>query len=196
MVSGPAGRPRDPSVDERVIESTLDAINEGGLAGLTIDDIAARAGVSKTTIYRRWDSKDALVVDAVASLSGVVGSVTTGGLRADLVTVARDLRQFFSDTSAGEVLPWLAGEIARRSDVGERYSVAVMVPKRALVSGIISRGIERGELRHDLDVSTAVDLIIGPVLARRLIGSLAESPESWPETLIDSLLTGWGVHPL
>jgi len=193
VVAVSTGRPRDPSVDDRVIESTLDAINEGGLAGLTIDRIAARAGVGKTTIYRRWNTKDDLVVDAIASLSVGVGSASTGDVRTDLVAVVTDLRRFFSDSRAGEVLPWLAGEIAHRSDVGERYSAAVMVPKRVLVASIISDGIDRGDLRRDIDVPTAVDLIIGPVLARRFIGSLADSPESWPQDLIDSLLTGWAA---
>jgi AcrR family transcriptional regulator len=193
VVTGSQGRPRDPSVDDRVIRSTLDAINEQGLAGLTIAEIATRACVSKATIYRRWESKDELVVDAIATLSGAVGSVATGDTRADLVAVVTDLRRFFCDTRAGEVFPWLAGEIARKSDIGRRYSAAVMVPERVLIAAIISDGVERGDLRQDVDVPTAVDLIIGPVLARRLRGSLADAPDSWPETLVDSLLGGWAA---
>jgi len=188
-----AGRPRDPSVDARAIEAALDAINEEGMAGLSIDGIAARAGVSKATIYRRWNSKDELVVDAIASLSGAVGAMTTGDVRADLVAVVSDLRRFFCDTRAGEVFPWLAGEIASQSALGLRYAAAVIVPKRALVAGIISDGMERGDLCSDIDVMTVVDLIIGPVIARRLMGSLASSPETWPDDLIDSLLTGWSA---
>ena len=192
-VPNPPGRPRDSTVDARVMEAALVAIHEEGLAGLTIDEIAQRAGVSKATIYRRWDSKDEVVVDAVASLSGAVGGVSTGDVRTDLVSVVGDLVTFFTDSRAGKVLPWLVGEVASQSPLGLRYATAVMLPKRALVAGIITQGIESGDLRPDIDVMVAVDLIIGPVVAMRFMGTLAEVPESWPMDLIDGLLTGWSV---
>lgn len=188
-----AGRPRDASLDGKVIEATLDVINEDGLAGLGIDGIAVRAGVSKATIYRRWSSKDELVVDAIASLAEVVAVADSSDVRNDLVTVVNDMRRFFCDSRAGEVLPWLAGEIASQSALGLRYATAVMVPKRALVAEIITGGIERCDLRSDLDVDTAIDMILGPIIARRLMGDLEVSPDSWAEVLVDTLLTGWVV---
>jgi len=190
-VNKPAGRPRDGSVDGKVIEAALDAINEDGLAGLSVDAIAARAGVSKATIYRRWASKDELVVDAVASLAEAVGEETTGNTRADLIKVVNDFRRFLSDSRAGEVFPWLAGEIASRSALGLRYAATVMVPKRATVAEIIRGGVERGDLRANLAIDTAIDMTIGPVLARRLLGSLEGSSDSWAEDVVDTLLSGW-----
>lgn len=190
-MSKPAGRPRDASVDGKVIEAALDAITEDGLAGLSIDGIATRAGVSKATMYRRWASKDELVVDAIASLAEAVGVGATGDTRTDLVKLVNDFRGFLSDSRAGEVFPWLVGEIASRSALGLRYAATVMAPKRAAVAEIIRGGVERGDLRADLVIDTAIDMTIGPVLARRLMGSLEESSDSWAEDIVDTLLSGW-----
>jgi len=190
-VNKPAGRPRDESVDRKVIEAALDSINEDGLAGLSVDGIAVMAGVSKATIYRRWASKDELVIDAIASLAEAVGGEATGDTRTDLIEVVSDLRTFLSDSRAGEVFPWLAGEIASQSSLGLRYAVTVMVPKRAAVAVIIRGGMERGDLRSDLVIDTAIDMTIGPVLARRLMGSLEHSSDTWAEDVVDTLLSGW-----
>jgi AcrR family transcriptional regulator len=193
MVTRTPGRPRDPSVEGRVVKSTLDVIGEQGLTGLTIDDIAKRAGVSKATIYRRWNSKDELVVDAIATLSGTGSTPSTGDVRRDLTAFVTDLARFFTDSRAGEAFPWLAGEVASQSPIGVRYAAVAMAPERNIVSAIIVEGIERGDLRQDLDVAMAVDIIVGPVLAKRFAGTLADAPETWPETLVGSLLAGWSA---
>jgi len=185
------GRPRDASVDEKVIKATLDAINEDGLAGLSIDGIAARAGVSKASMYRRWASKEELVVDAIASLAGAIGQVTTGNTREDLTTVVNEFRGLLSSSPAGEVFPWLAGEIASGSAIGLRYASTVMAPRQAAIAAVIRSGVERGDLRGDLPIDTAVDMMLGPILARRLRGSLEDSSETWAEDIVDALLSGW-----
>jgi AcrR family transcriptional regulator len=185
------GRPRDASIDGRVIEAALDLIQDAGLVGLSVDGIAARAGVSKATIYRRWDSKDELVVDAIASLAETAGFQDSGDVRVDLVTAVSELREFVCDTRAGEVFPWLAGEISGRTPLGARYATAVMVPKRALIADILARAVERGELRSDLDVGIAVDVVIGPVIVKRLSGEFEDTPVSWVEDLVDTILSGW-----
>lgn len=185
------GRPRDESVDSKVIESALGILNEEGMSGLTVDGITAKAGVSKASFYRRWDSKDELIVDLIASLVEVIEIPETGDIRRDLTTVVSGMRKFVSDTRAGEVFPWLVGEMARQSPIGIRYMTIVVAPRKAKIARLISNAVDKGDLRPDLDVDTAVDMIMSPIIVRRLTGSLDKTPRSWAEHLVGSLLDGW-----
>ncbi|MGA7271595.1 MAG: TetR/AcrR family transcriptional regulator [Acidimicrobiia bacterium] len=183
------GRPRDSSLDSTVLDSVLDVIEDHGLGGLNMDTVANRAGVSKATIYRRWDSKEELLVDAVACLADSVMIDVTGDIRQDLTTLVTQMRSFMHEMPAGSVFPWLVGEVAAGTDLGKRYLNDVIAPRRAAVAHVIREAVERGDLRSDIDVELAVDMLLGPVLVRKLVGP---SPHrSWPETLVDELLDGW-----
>lgn len=185
------GRPRDDSVDVRVVAATLDLLNEEGLGGLSVDGIADRAGVSKATIYRRWDTKEELLVDAVASVVDEVHIPDSGDIRQDLVTAINGMRRFVNDTRGGEVFPWLVGEIASQSPIGKRYAMSVIGPRRAMMAGLITHAAERGDLKRNLDVEMAVDMLTGSVIVRRLTGQFDETPDNWAIDLVDSLLNGW-----
>ncbi|MDH3463360.1 MAG: TetR/AcrR family transcriptional regulator, partial [Acidimicrobiia bacterium] len=180
------GRPRDAAVGERVLDAALEVLKDEGFAGLTIEAIADRAGVSKATMYRRWDSKETLLVDAVARAVEAVEIEDTGDIRHDLTAAVRGMCSFVSDTRAGEVFPWLVGEIANGSEIGTRYAAAVIVPRRRMLGELLRAAIERGDLREDIDVATAVDMVMGPVIMRRIAGLLEGSGESWAETVVDS----------
>lgn len=172
------------------MDAALEVLQDEGFAGLTIDSIADRAGVSKATIYRRWESKETLLVDAVARVVEAVVIEDTGDIRHDLTAAVRGMCSFVTDTRAGEVFPWLVGEIANGSEIGTRYAGAVIVPRRRMLGELLTAAIERGDLREDLDVATAVDMVMGPVIMRRIAGLLEGSGESWAETIVDSLLSG------
>ena len=182
------GRPRDRAVDEKVLEAAFDLLNENGFAGLSIEAIAVRAGVSKAAIYRRWDSKDELLVDAMTSVIETVEIGETGDVRNDLVEALRGMQLFITDTRAGEVFPWLVGEIAARSQVGLRYG-AVISRRRELLFGLVERAVQRGDLRADLDVQTALDMLSGTMILRKITG--LGFPDDGPETLVDTLLESW-----
>lgn len=186
-VRGP-GRPRDQAVDQKVIEAAFDLLNDNGFAGLSIEAIAARAGVSKAAIYRRWDSKDEFLVDAMASVIETVEIGETGDIRNDLVEALRNMQSFICDTRAGEIFPWLVGEIAARSEVGLRYG-AVISRRRELLFGLVERAVQRGDLRADLDVQTALDMLSGAMILRKITG--LGFPDDGPENLVDTLLEGW-----
>ncbi len=186
------GRPRDATIDEAIVAAVFDLIEEVGLAPVTIDAIAERAGVSKATIYRRWATKDDLVVDAVAGLIGrSLELPASGDIRAVLVAVLRQMESFMSMSVAGSIFPWLVGEVAAGTEIGRHYAAAVIIPRRADLGTLIRQAIERGELRADLDVETALDLIIGPVIVRKLMGRWRQPEEDWVPKLVDGLLAGW-----
>src|SRR5437879_4279834 len=89
-VSRPPGRPRSERAEKAIIEATLDLlVEEAGVAGMTIEAVASRAGVGKTTIYRRWANKEALIIDALATLKGPVPPLAGVSVRDDLITLAR-----------------------------------------------------------------------------------------------------------
>ena len=184
------GRPRSTEADAAIVAATLDLFAELGFDGMSIEAVAARAGVGKTTIYRRWPSKQDLVVDAMDSLAAEVADPDTGTTRTDLIALLGHALRLITSTKAGDALPRMAAEIATSSPLGRRYVETVLNPRRALVATIIERGIRRGELRADLDARLAVDSVMGPVILRKLMGELQVPPEDFPERLVDSVLQG------
>lgn len=185
------GRPRDATLDALVMDSVLDVIEDEGLRGCSIDEVAARAGVSKASIYRRWDSKEDLVIDAVACLADSVVIPFEREIRADLISIVTLMGSFINEMPAGSVFPWLVGEVAAGTEIGRRYAEAVIAPRRRVVVDLIEEAIGRGELRSDLDVEMAVDMLIGPILVRKLTGHSPRRRVDWAESLVGGLLDGW-----
>jgi AcrR family transcriptional regulator len=173
------------------MEAVLDLVEEVGLASLSMEAIAARAGVSKATIYRRWSSKEDLVIDVVAGLVGSVPLPVDGDIRAILLEVLHLMRNFMSHMAAGAIFPWLVGEVAAGTEVGRHYAEAVILPRKQALAGVIQGAIDRGELRADLDVNLAVQMVVGPILMQKMLGAFLEEDEHWEEHLVDTLLRGW-----
>jgi AcrR family transcriptional regulator len=185
------GRPRDASVDAAIVQAVLEVLEEVGLGAMSMDAVAARAGVGKATIYRRWSSKEDMVIDVVASLVAAVEVPETDSIRTDLITLLERLRVFMSDVKGGSIFPWLVGEVAAGTEVGRHYANAVILPRRAMIAQVIGHAIEIGTLRPDLDVQLAVDMITGAAILRKLIQPMRGVDESWEEKLVDMLLEGW-----
>ena len=187
------GRPRDETVDERIIKSALEILNERGMAGLSIEAVTAQAGVSKASFYRRWESRSELLVDVVASVADTLSIPDSGDLLTDLVAAVRGLCAFAGDSRAGEVLPWLVGEIAAKTPAGLRYQSTVMMPRREMLVGLLAAAAERGDIDPALDADSAVEMLVGPVVLRKLMGTLADASDTWPEVLVDTLISGWST---
>lgn len=162
------GRPRSADVDVAILEAALALASEVGVRTLSMDEVAVRAGVSKATIYRRWSSKEALVLDALRSAIGPVDQVDTGSLSTDLRTYLGDLAARMSKGRSSDLLPHLI-EVACY-DPAIRSSLDDWVRhRRAPLSAILERGVARGELPADTDVALLLDILIGPFVYRRLL---------------------------
>lgn len=185
------GRPRDETIDEEIVDCLFQLVEEVGLEGVTIDAIADRAGVSKPTIYRRWASKEDLMVDAVAGLVGDIEIPDGEDIREVLLHAIGRLKSYMSKTTAGVILPWMIAEVARDSAIGRRYTEAVIIPGRKALAGHIEAAIAKGELRQDLDVDMAVDMLLGPMIVNKLLAGYRTPPDEWAEQFIDALLEGW-----
>jgi AcrR family transcriptional regulator len=161
---------------------------EAGFEGMSVEAVAARAGVGKATIYRRWSSKEELVVDAIAELFADTPRPDAGNVRDDLVQIGQELHVLMSSSVTGGVFPRMGAEVARGSRLGRLYGQRVIGPRRASFEEALRRGIERGELSEETDVELAIDLLVGSFLLRRFTGRLKRSDTSLPERAVDMLL--------
>ena len=156
------GRPRDPSRDEAIFAATLALFAEHGYAGVSIEGVAARAGVGKATIYRRYASKAQLVVDAVHVCAGISDRLPdTGDFRADLTTMLQALMDLLR-SDMGPVLVAFAAERVRYPALDEEFVRSVIGAKRAHIRHLLTSAVERGELAADTDIEVMAEA--GPAL--------------------------------
>ncbi|MET8384570.1 TetR/AcrR family transcriptional regulator [Streptosporangium canum] len=190
----PAGRPRSARAEKAIIDATLDLMGEGmSLAELSIEAIAARAGVGKTTIYRRWSNKEDLVVDALAQLKSPLPEMGGRSVREDLIAYLEVVRRDACDARSRCVLNIAMNDAERHPRLVERIRQATIEPRRAVMSALLQRGIASGELRADLDVPIAMATLIGTMMWYvRSVGldGVDELPRDIAERIVDQLLTG------
>jgi AcrR family transcriptional regulator len=182
------GRPRSARVDEAIIEAVLDLLAEGtAFDALSIEAVAARAGVGKATIYRRWPNKEALLLDAVATVKGEPAQLLGGTVREDLVALLRPMSRA-AQTRAGRIMPCLLAELQRSAELRGIYD-RITNPRREVMRSVLRRGIQEGSLRPDLDVEAAMAMLAGPMVAKSLMPSWAPeiSREELPERLVAAI---------
>jgi AcrR family transcriptional regulator len=185
------GRPRSLEADEAILEATVDVFAEVGLEALTMEGVAARAGVSKNTLYRRFPNKLELVASAVRCYTKVgAAPPDTGSTREDVRAVVDDLVAIVTDTPMGRMLPILVAVRARVPDLDLAYR-EIVADKRARSSAVVRRGIERGDFRADVDVDMVVDSFVSPVFYRFLVTS-ASLDEAFRAGVVDGALRAFG----
>ena len=157
-----SGRPRDPSRDEAIFAAAVALFAEHGYAGVSIEGVAARAGVGKATIYRRFASKAQLLVDAIHVCAGVTEQLPdTGDVRADLTHMLESLMDRLR-SDLGPVLLAFAAERVRYPALDEEFTRSVIGAKRAHIVKLIADAIERGDLPPDTDTEVVAEA--GPAL--------------------------------
>jgi AcrR family transcriptional regulator len=186
------GRPRSPEAHAAILRAALELAVEGGLRGLSMEAIAARAGVGKATIYRRWKSKEALFAEAIASIALNPQVPDTGSVRGDFEAASRAAVGRMAP-EAFRVLPRLLADAADDPDLLEALQQSLVRPRRAAIAAIVRRGVERGELRADLDVDLVSEMLLGPMIARVLMsGGDPGAIEGLPMRVWDTLAAGIG----
>jgi AcrR family transcriptional regulator len=185
------GRPRRATATATILRATLTLLAERGFQATTMDAIAAEAGVGKNTIYRRWPSKEELIVDAVRELTAELDTQDAADLYSLLLEWARDFERVFSDPLVGRILPALLGELQRNPEFAHAYADRVVRPRREALVALISEALASGELRAGLDAEQVADLLIGPTMLRWLFPfGLPEIPSSYAETLVETVWRG------
>jgi AcrR family transcriptional regulator len=183
------GRPRSAAADSAILQATLELLLDTGYRGLTMEQVRERAGVGKATLYRRYRSKQELVADAVRHLNQQIPAPDTGNVRDDMLAVAGAVLAAAARVRAATFMPRMLAESAGDPEMHAIFYENLVAPRRAVMATILRRGVERGELRSDLDVELAIDLLAGPWVYRLLIAG-GVMPETSPERLVDLVLGG------
>lgn len=165
------GRPRSEEADRAILGAATELLAERGLAGMSIEEVAARAGVGKATIYRRWRSRGTLALDAfVREFEGLQPVPDTGTLRGDLLAALRAWVWTVTRTPMGRVLLGLIAEAQHDPALAEAWRTQVMEPLRAQRTVMIKRAVARGEIPASTDPDVVLDLLYGASYHRLLHG--------------------------
>ncbi|MFT4050045.1 MAG: TetR/AcrR family transcriptional regulator [Solirubrobacterales bacterium] len=160
------GRPRDPKIDDRILETALDQLAADGYAGMTIDGVARAAGVSKATIYRRWTDKNDLVTAAITCSKAPDAEDLTGNTRERLVALLQATRERMIDGPGMIVQRQVLAEAGRNPELVELHRERTIGPRIAILHKVLQEGVEAGEVRPDLDLDLTCDLLVGSWMAR------------------------------
>ena len=185
------GHGHDPRVSrskDAVLTATIEALGEDGLGGTTIEGIASRANVAKTTIYRHWPDRSALLLEAVEHFAGQFEMPDTGDLRADLVRWLTFLDEHMNASEFGGALPSIVDAAEHDPEMAEAFA-AHSRERRALSLKRLERAVERGELPPDTDGELVQLLVVSPIFYRRLIARKRLRPAEIAR-IVDHVLAG------
>ncbi|MET9765220.1 TetR/AcrR family transcriptional regulator [Streptomyces sp. NPDC006372] len=190
------GRPRSATADAAILAATREALVDLGWSKLTLGDVATRAGVAKTTLYRRWAGKNELVVDAVAELFDELRLPDRGSLAADIEGVVLQFAAILALPEAKSGLMAVVAEATRDDALRERIRASVVDRQKRLVLEGRCRAQERGELPPEPNPESAArtadlifDMVAGAVVHRTLV-SAEPADEEWVRSFTKVLLEG------
>ena len=188
----PPGRPRSLEADEAILEAAVDVFAEVGLEALTMEGVAARAGVSKNTVYRRYRNKLDLVVSAVRCYTNVgAPPPDTGTTRGDVHALVDDLVAIVTATPMGRMLPILVAARTHTPELDVAYA-EIVADKRERSAAVVRRGIERGDFCADVDLDAVVDAFVSPVFYRFLVTN-APLDEAFRNAVVDSTMRAFSA---
>jgi AcrR family transcriptional regulator len=183
------GRPRSEQAHSAILRSTLKLLGQNGFSELTIESVAARAGVGKATVYRWWPNKAALIADAFASsTTRKLHFPDTGSVRTDMSQQMRQLIKIFS-SRRGRIVSAILGGGQSDRDLIAAFRERFLWPRRREAYATLRRGILRGELRKDVDMDLLLDSLYGPIYMRFLIRHDKLTPE-FVDSLCELVLAG------
>jgi AcrR family transcriptional regulator len=187
------GRPPAPGTAERVLAAALELLARDGYAGLTLNALAARAGVAKTTILRRWGSKAAVAAAAVERLAlHSVDLPESGTLRGDLKTLQEKAVAVFTEGD-GSFVPRLIRESGHHPEIADLLHTVIHT-RRLAYHRILGRAIARHELHPDVDQDVIIDLLVGPIWTRLLI-TRAPITDALIDEIVDVIIRAYPPPP-
>lgn len=196
----PKPDPRAERSKQAILDATRELMNEdGGVRALTVEAVAARSGVAKTTIYRRWRDKWELALDAVMidMLPRFANPVDVGDTRKELITFVDSVTKLWAAPPYGPAMQGLVSQIATEPELARVYREQVVEPRREQLRPVIERGIARGDLRPDTDLRLVHELLVGPILYRLLLSGPPldrKLSTSLADAVLDSFSPDGRVH--
>ncbi len=187
------GRPRSEQARLAILRSTLKILGRHGFSDLTIEDVAAHAGVGKATVYRWWPNKAALIADAFASsTTRALHFPDTGSVCSDMSQQMRQLVKIFR-SRRGRIVSAILGGGQSDGDLIAAFRERFLFPRRLEAYATLRRGIRRGELRKDVDMDLLLDSLYGPIYMRFLIRHARLTPD-FIDRLCELVLGGARPH--
>jgi AcrR family transcriptional regulator len=164
---------RSARVDSRVdrsrhavLAAAFELLSDSGVGGFSVEEVARRSGVAKTTIYRHWPTREALVIDACSRISADQQTPDTGSLEGDLTAILTNIAHLLQTANWSSVLPSIVDAAERDREFAETHS-RIQRRHAAPIREALERGASRGELPEDADVSTIIAALLGPLFYRR-----------------------------
>lgn len=185
-------RPRSAEARSRVLAAASELMASRGVSSLTIDEVATRSGVAKTTIYRHWPERTSLIVDAVNAQLEHVGTPDTGSLRGDIMAFFTGMIRTDLSGHVGDIMPCLI-EAAGRDEEMANLLERIGSPRRRVIETLLERAIARGEVEQKTELDALVGVIVGPILYQKLIRRQTLTTE-YVSACLDVVLTGLQVR--
>jgi AcrR family transcriptional regulator len=194
----PPGRPRSAKAHQAILAATTELLLDQGLQSMNMDELAERAGVSKATIYRWWNSKELLALEALATEWGTPGPIPerdTGSLRGDLLAQLRPWLRKLQDKPYGRVIAGFVAQAHTDPEFATLYRQHFVQPRRDATRPLLVRAIERGEVAAGADLDVTLDLLYGPIYHRLLHGH-APLNDRFVQHVIDAVIRASSPHEL
>ncbi len=187
-------RPARSRSETAILAATRELLAEASVQRLTVEGVAARAGVAKTTIYRRWRSKDELALAVLIDMvEQVVAVPDLGDTRAELVAFVDGAVKILGSTPMGRVMQGIVSDLAADPGLAKSFRERVVAVRIAEVDRLTHRGIERGDIRADADHELLHELLFGPVYYRLLLSG-APLTSGLAERVVDAVLPAFAAQ--
>jgi AcrR family transcriptional regulator len=184
-----------PQITSAITKAVLDELAEHGYGRLSMEAVAKRAGVGKSALYRRWPSKQDMVIAVLSEFSVPLAEIPdTGSLRGDLTATLRALYEWLTHPRIATILPDLTAEAGRNPALAEAIAATIGQPRRALGAATLRRAIERGELPSEVNLELALDLIAAPVYWRLSVRHAPAEP-GYLDDLTEHILRALNARP-
>jgi AcrR family transcriptional regulator len=187
------GRPRSDAANRAILYAAREELVEHGFTRFRLEQVAARAGVGKSTLYRRWPSKEALAQELLADLAAPhIAVEDVGDTRAELRLCVAHALHALRDTPFGQVIRTLLSQIAVNRAIGDPFRATVVESRRAEIAKVMARGSARGDLRPDADATVATELLVGPVYFRLMFGG--DMSDAFADRIADTVYEAYSVR--
>ncbi|MEH2253825.1 TetR/AcrR family transcriptional regulator [Nostoc sp.] len=193
QINSPSGRPRSIHADKAILQATLDLLAEVGYQSMSIEAIASRAGVGKTTIYRRYTSKEELVADAIESLRDDLAIPDTGSFWGDMDILINNAAKKIHSPLGRQTLALIISTASSNPQFAEVYWTKYMKLRREAFSKVLERAKYRGEIHKDADVDLIIDLVSGSLYYPLIFKPRTEPVEAYMRRTMNLLLKGIGT---
>ena len=183
------GRPRDEAIDAAILEATIEELIERGFAGLSMEAIAARAGIAKTTLYRRWPAAKELAIAAMQSFQQEVDRPPEGTVRDQLVCLIDAMRRKWNDPRYGAIMRRITGDAVANPEMYKQGRDRIITPHIRLMDEVLHRAVDEGLIRDGTDLIWVRQLMTSPIMAATL--TLRERvTRAQIEDTVDTVLRG------